>query len=79
MKQGSDYIIVGGGPKRCVLAVHLCENPEAWICLIETGKRDTNLLIHMLIGLAKMTTDPLTWWLTMVPQKYINKQKVSYV
>lgn len=79
MKQGFDYIIVGGGSAGCVLAAHLSENPEARVCLIEAGKKDTNPLIHMPIGFAKMTTGPLTWGLTTAPQKYANNREIPYV
>ncbi|GBR08483.1 GMC family oxidoreductase [Acetobacter oeni] len=79
MTTGFDYIIVGGGSAGCVLAAHLSENPSARVCLIEAGGRDTNPLIHMPIGFAKMTTGPLTWGLTTVPQKHANNRQIPYV
>ncbi|MBB2203183.1 GMC family oxidoreductase [Gluconacetobacter tumulisoli] len=79
MKAAFDYIIVGGGSAGCVLAAHLSENPSARVCLIEAGRRDTNPLIHMPIGFAKMTTGPLTWGLTTTPQKHANNRQIPYV
>lgn len=79
MMQGFDYIVVGGGSAGCVLATLLSDNPCARVCLIEAGQRDTNPLIHMPIGFAKMTTGPLTWGLTTVPQKHANNRKIPYV
>ncbi|QBL95022.1 Alcohol dehydrogenase [Komagataeibacter saccharivorans] len=79
MNQGFDYIIIGGGSAGCVLAAHLSENSSARVCLLEAGKRDTNPLIHMPIGFAKMTTGPLTWGLMTTPQKHANNRQIPYV
>ncbi|MBN9032076.1 MAG: GMC family oxidoreductase N-terminal domain-containing protein [Rhizobiales bacterium] len=78
MAEGYDYVIVGGGSAGCVLAARLSENPAAKVCLIEAGGRDTNPLIHMPVGFAKMTTGPLTWGLKTAPQKHANNREILY-
>ena len=76
---GFDYVIVGGGSAGCVLAARLSRNPAVRVCLIEAGKRDTNPLIHMPVGFAKMTTGPLTWGLVTTPQEHANNRQIPYV
>ena len=78
MAKGFDYVIVGGGSAGCVLAARLSEDPSVRVCLIEAGGRDTNPLIHMPVGFAKMTTGPLTWGLTTAPQKHANNREIPY-
>ena len=78
MAQGYDYVIVGGGSAGCVLAARLSEDPAARVCLIEAGGKDTNPLIHMPVGFAKMTTGPLTWGLVTAPQKHANNREIPY-
>jgi choline dehydrogenase-like flavoprotein len=76
--QGFDYVIVGGGSAGCVLAARLSEDPSARVCLIEAGGRDSNPLIHMPVGFAKMTTRPLTWGLLTAPQRHANNREIPY-
>lgn len=76
--QGFDYVIVGGGSAGCVLAARLSEDPSARVCLLEAGGRDTNPLIHMPVGFAKMTAGPLTWGLTTAPQKHAMNREIPY-
>ncbi|MFZ0098809.1 MAG: GMC family oxidoreductase N-terminal domain-containing protein, partial [Gemmobacter sp.] len=78
MAQAFDYVIIGGGSAGCVLAARLSEDPSARVCLIEAGGRDTNPLIHMPVGFAKMTTGPLTWGLVTAPQKHANNREIPY-
>ena len=78
MERGFDYVIVGGGSAGCVLAARLSENPSVRVCLIEAGGRDTNPLIHVPVGFAKMTTGPLTWGLTTAPQRHVNNREIPY-
>ena len=78
MAQGFDYVIVGAGSAGCVLAARLSENPAARVCLIEAGGKDSNPLIHMPVGFAKMTTGPLTWGLTTTPQRHANGREIPY-
>ncbi|MGV8987211.1 MAG: GMC family oxidoreductase [Cypionkella sp.] len=77
-ERGFDYVIVGGGSAGCVLAARLSEGGAARVCLIEAGGRDTNPLIHMPVGFAKMTTGPLTWGLTTTPQRHANDREIAY-
>ena len=78
MAQGFDYVIAGGGTAGCVLAARLTENPAIRVCLLEAGGRDTNPLIHMPVGFAKMTTGPLTWGLVTAPQKHADMREIAY-
>ena len=78
MARGFDYVIVGGGSAGCVLAARLSENPAARVCLIEAGAKDTNPLIHVPVGFAKMTTGPLTWGLTTTKQRHANNREIPY-
>ncbi len=75
---GYDYVIVGGGSAGCVLAARLSENAAARVLLLEAGGRDSNPYIHMPAGFAKMTSGPLTWGLTTVPQKNANNREIPY-
>lgn len=78
MASGYDYIIVGGGTSGCVLAARLSEDPAARVCLIEAGGRDSNPLIHMPVGFARMTTGPLTWGLLTAPQRHAMNREIPY-
>ncbi|MBI1170066.1 alanine-phosphoribitol ligase [bacterium] len=76
--QGFDYVIVGGGSAGCVLAARLSESGHAKVCLIEAGGKDTNPLIHMPVGFAKMTAGPMTWGLTTAPQRHAMNREIPY-
>ena len=78
MAETYDYVIVGGGSAGCVLAARLSENPDVRVCLVEAGRKDTNPLIHMPVGFAKMTTGPLTWGLSTAPQKHAHNREIPY-
>ena len=78
MRTGYDFIVIGGGSAGCVLAARLSEDASARVLLIEAGGPDTNPYIHMPVGFAKMTTGPLTWGLTTVPQTHANNREIAY-
>ena len=73
-----NYIIVGGGSAGCVLANRLTENPDNSVLLVETGRTDSNPLIHMPIGFAKLTSGPNTWGFKTAPQVHANNREIPY-
>ena len=42
-----DYVVVGGGSAGCVVAARLSENPGNRVLLLESGRRDRHLYIHI--------------------------------
>lgn len=45
-----DYIIIGAGSAGCMLAKRLTENPNKKVLLIEAGKNDNYIWIHIPVG-----------------------------
>ena len=71
-----DYIIVGGGSAGCVLAAKLSADPLVKVLLLEAGKSDSNPLIHVPAGFAKLTAGPYQWGYVSQPQKYAQDRKI---
>lgn len=49
-RQAYDYIIVGAGSAGCILANRLSADPAVKVLLLEAGKKDRNLWLHLPVG-----------------------------
>ena len=63
MNQGQfDYIIIGAGSAGCLLAKRLTENPDTRVLLLEAGKQDNYIWIHVPVGYLYCIDNPRTDW-----------------
>ena len=58
-----DYVIVGAGSAGCVLADRLTEDGRSTVLLLEAGKRDRYMWIHVPVGYAKTRKHPKYNWM----------------
>ena len=57
-----DYIIIGAGSAGCLLAKRLTENPDKRVLLIEAGKNDNYIWIHIPVGYLYCIDNPRADW-----------------
>ena len=73
-----DYVIVGAGAAGCTLAYRLSEDPSVDVLLLEAGPRDTNPLIHMPKGVAKVMSNRSHIWFYPSTPEISNAHKPEY-
>ena len=58
-----DYVIVGAGSAGCLLANRLSRDPARRVLLLEAGRRDNYLWIHIPVGYLYCIGNPRTDWM----------------
>lgn len=74
-----DYLIIGGGSAGCVLANRLSANPKHRVCLLEAGKRDSNPIIKIPMGiLFGLRSKQLNWHYWTTPQAHCGNRPLFW-
>jgi len=74
-----DYIIIGAGSAGCMLAKRLTENPNKRVLLIEAGKNDHYIWIHIPVGYLYCIDNPRAdWRFKTVTEKGLNGRSLLY-
>ena len=74
-----DYIIVGGGSAGCLIANRLSRDPAIRVLLLEAGRKDDYLWIHIPVGYLYCIGNPRTDWLYKTePDAGLNGRSLRY-
>ena len=74
-----DYIIIGAGSAGCMLAKRLTENPKKKVLLIEAGKNDNYIWIHIPVGYLYCIDNPRAdWRFKTVAEQGLNGRSLLY-
>ena len=74
-----DYIIIGAGSAGCMLAKRLTENPNTKVLLIEAGKNDNYIWIHIPVGYLYCIDNPRAdWRFKTVAERGLNGRSLLY-
>jgi choline dehydrogenase len=74
-----DYIIIGAGSAGCMLAKRLTENPAKKVLLIEAGKNDNYIWIHIPVGYLYCIDNPRAdWRFKTAAEKGLNGRSLLY-
>ena len=79
MNEKYDYIIVGAGSAGCLLANRLSANPNNSVLLIEAGRKDDNLWLHVPVGYFKTMNNPkFDWMYKLEKDKGLNNRRIDW-
>ncbi|WP_062307673.1 GMC family oxidoreductase [Polynucleobacter sinensis] len=74
-----DYIIIGAGSAGCMLAKRLTENASKRVLLIEAGKNDNYIWIHVPVGYLYCIDNPRAdWRFKTAAEKGLNGRSLLY-
>lgn len=73
-----DYVIVGAGSAGAALAAKLSEDPSVSVLLLEAGKADTKLEIHIPAAFSALFRSAADWNYDTVPQPELNNREVYW-
>ncbi len=71
-----DFIIVGAGSAGCVLAHRLSENPANSVLLLEAGKPDSHMKIHIPGGYTDLFRTEVDWAFYSEPQPFAENRSI---
>ncbi len=74
-----DYVVVGAGTAGCLLANRLSADPAVRVLLLEAGKRDNYIWVHIPVGYLYCMGNPRTDWLfETVAERGLNGRALKY-
>ena len=74
-----DYVIVGAGSAGCALANRLSEDPDVKVLLLEAGKDDNYIWVHIPVGYLYCMGNPRTdWGFKTAPDPGLNGRSLMY-